>query len=347
MKTLQELYRLHAGKVSDKWSLYLDEYDRLLTPYRDKPIRLLEIGIQNGGSLEIWDEFFPHAEKLVGCDVNPNCASLKYDSPRIAVVVGDSNTQATQQEIFAHSQRFDIIIDDASHQPGDIIRSFSYYFQCLNENGLYLVEDLHCSYWKEFSGGLFHPHSPISFFKRLADVVNHEHWAVERTRLGLLDSFSRRHGTTFSEDSLSRIHSIEFVNSICIVNKREPVKNILGPRIVAGTSEPVTPGCREHNGETNRTPDQRYNEWSARDVQIEDELMRAEAAELGRLLAGREQHIAELNAARAAKPHGVGSGRYSGGAGRNRGSAKPHRVGSGRNRRGADTCGGGFNRRAE
>jgi len=59
MKTLQELYRLHAGKVSDKWSLYLDEYDRLLTPYRDKPIRLLEIGIQNGGSLEIWDEFSP------------------------------------------------------------------------------------------------------------------------------------------------------------------------------------------------------------------------------------------------------------------------------------------------
>jgi SAM-dependent methyltransferase len=299
MKTLQELYRSHAGKVSDKWSLYLDEYDRLLTPYRYKPIRLLEIGIQNGGSLEIWDEFFPHAEKLVGCDVNPNCASLKYDSPRIAVVVADTNTATTQQEILAHSQRFDIIIDDASHRAGDIIRAFSYYFQCLDQNGLYLVEDLHCSYWKEFAGGLFHPHSSMSFFKRLADVINQEHWAVGRTRLELLDGFSRRYGTALSEDLLSTIHSIEFVNSLCIVNKQELFKNILGPRIVAGTSESVTPGCREHNGEVNWTPDQRYNEWSARDVQIEDELVRAEAADLGRILAGREQHIAELNAARA------------------------------------------------
>ena len=52
-KTLHQLYSKHNGKVSDKWSLYLMEYDRLLNDYRDKPMRLLEIGIQNGGSLEI------------------------------------------------------------------------------------------------------------------------------------------------------------------------------------------------------------------------------------------------------------------------------------------------------
>ena len=299
MKTLTELYKSHAGKVSDKWSLYLDEYNKLLTPYRDKPVRLLELGIQNGGSLELWDQFFPNAEKLVGCDVNPSCADLKYDSARIAVVVADSNTKEARQAILAHCRRFDIIIDDGSHRPGDIIRFFSQYFPHLDEDGLYLVEDLHCSYWKEFAGGLFHPHSSMNFFKRLADVVNHEHWVVERTRLELLDGFARRYGVTFAEELLASIHSIKFLNSLCIIDKQEPLKNTLGPRVVAGTSETVTPGLRERNGEVSSPPDQHYNEWSVRDFPIDEELMRAEAAELGRIIAARDQHIAELNAARA------------------------------------------------
>ena len=59
MKSLFELYREHQGKVSDKWSIYLSEYDRLFSSYRDRPVRMLEIGIQNGGSLEIWSKYFP------------------------------------------------------------------------------------------------------------------------------------------------------------------------------------------------------------------------------------------------------------------------------------------------
>jgi hypothetical protein len=295
MKTLDELYISHAGKLSDKWSLYLDEYNRLLAPYRDKAVRLLELGIQNGGSLEIWDQFFPNAEKIVGCDVNPNCADLKYDSARIAVVVADSNTKEAQQEILSHCPRFDIIIDDGSHRPGDIIRFFGQYFQYLDESGLYLVEDLHCSYWKEFAGGLFHPHSSMNFFKRLADVINHEHWAVERTRLELLHGFARRYGVTFGEQLLASIHSVKFLNSLCVIDKQEPVKNTLGLRVVAGTTETVTFGWREHNAEVPTALDQRYNEWSARDFPIDEELMRAEAVELGRLIAARDQHTLELD----------------------------------------------------
>lgn len=66
MKTLQQLYQEHHGKVSDKWSLYLAEYDRLLSPYRERAVNLLEIGIQNGGSLEIWTRFFAHAHRVIG-----------------------------------------------------------------------------------------------------------------------------------------------------------------------------------------------------------------------------------------------------------------------------------------
>ena len=64
-KSLQQMYFEHHGKVSDKWSLYLREYDRIFGPYRSSKIAMLEIGIQNGGSLEIWSIVDPESETMV------------------------------------------------------------------------------------------------------------------------------------------------------------------------------------------------------------------------------------------------------------------------------------------
>src|SRR4051794_24354474 len=102
-RSLDELYANHSGNMSDKWSLYLDEYDRLFASMWDHPVRLLEIGIQNGGSLDIWAQFFPNAEAIVGCDINPDCARLTYDDPRISVIVGDANAPETQHRILQRS----------------------------------------------------------------------------------------------------------------------------------------------------------------------------------------------------------------------------------------------------
>ncbi len=97
--SLRDLYSTHSGKVSDKWSIYLDEYDRIFSEYRDKPVRLLEIGVQNGGSLEIWRQYFPNAELILGCDINPACGQLTFDDEKIAVVVGDANTDEVEQTL--------------------------------------------------------------------------------------------------------------------------------------------------------------------------------------------------------------------------------------------------------
>ena len=144
-KMLHQLYAEHAGKVSDKWSLYLTEYDRLFDDCRDKPIRLLEIGIQNGGSLEIWSKYFSNATALIGCDINPDCGRLSYDDPRVAVVIGDANAPDVCEQVFQRSPQFDIIIDDGSHLSSDIIKSFALYFPRVVEGGIFIAEDLHCS----------------------------------------------------------------------------------------------------------------------------------------------------------------------------------------------------------
>jgi hypothetical protein len=60
----------------------------------------------------------------------------------------------------------------------------------------------------------------MSFFKRLADVLNHEHWGVPYARAEILRSFEERYNVQLSESLLAEIHSIEFLNSICVINKR-------------------------------------------------------------------------------------------------------------------------------
>ncbi|MBD9443982.1 glycosyltransferase [Rhizobium sp. RHZ01] len=262
MNELVSMYRAHKGKVTDRWASYLSHYERLLLPYRERPIRLLEIGIQNGGSLEIWGKYFPHASLLVGCDINPLCKGLAYDDPRIAVVVADASTDRAQQEIEARSTSYDIIIEDGSHRSDHIVDAFARYFPLVADGGIFITEDLHCSYWQEFEGGLANPYSSIGFFKRVADLVNHEHWGVAVDRSAYLAAFATQYGSRFDPTSLSHVHSVEFINSMCVIRKRVEAENQLGPRLIVGEIEEVSNGAKLYNGTRSLALDQTNNIWS-------------------------------------------------------------------------------------
>jgi cephalosporin hydroxylase len=141
-----DLAAIHArshGKLSDKWDLYLEVYNQLFSEYRDRPIDLLEIGVQNGGSLETWAEFFSNAGRLIGCDINKECASLTFNDPRIHIIIGDATDSVTVQEIEAITDRVDIVIEDGSHESRDIVRSFVEFFPRIRPGGIYIAEDLH------------------------------------------------------------------------------------------------------------------------------------------------------------------------------------------------------------
>lgn len=300
-KTLHQLYAEHAGKVSDKWSLYLTEYDRLFDDYRNKPVRLLEIGIQNGGSLEIWSKYFSNASALIGCDINPDCAHLSYDDPRIGVIVGDANAPVVREQVFQRSPQFDIIIDDGSHLSSDIIKSFALYFPHIAEDGVFLAEDLHCSYWDQFEGGLFDPYSSISFFKRLADVINHEHWGIPKAPADILRGIFTKYGCEVDAEALSQVHSVEFINSMCVVRKAPVADNSLGHRVIVGSIELVVPGLDAKTHESDPIFDQSHNPWTARTIPPDEaiqhtELAFATARQQNSVL---EQQIANLNQAMA------------------------------------------------
>lgn len=161
-----KIFENHKGFASDKWSLYLEKYEEIFKPYRTKRLNLLEIGVQNGGSLEIWAKYFTNAVKIIGCDIDKTCSSLRYNSGKIQIVIGDATDKNTIYAISDICQKFNIIIDDGSHNSNDIIKSFVNYFRNVANNGIYVVEDLHCSYWKEYGGGGYFIHiRPFPFSK--------------------------------------------------------------------------------------------------------------------------------------------------------------------------------------
>jgi O-antigen biosynthesis protein len=238
-RSLGELYAEHGGKLSHKWTSYLAEYDRLFGPYRDRPISMLEIGVQNGGSLELWSRYFPLATQIIGCDINPKCGQLKFDDPRISVIAQDACSESGVSAVRALCGGFDLVIDDGSHTSSDIVRGFAKYFPLVPDGGIYVCEDLHAGYWKEFQGGLLDPHSAITFFKLLIDVVNHEHWRVAGARRDLMRHFTVRYGAEFDEAELARVHSVEFINSLCVVRKEPAPVNSVGLQVVVGSESQV------------------------------------------------------------------------------------------------------------
>lgn len=262
MKDLQQIYQNHQDKVADKWQLYLVEYERLFSPYRHKEVRLLEIGVQNGGSLEIWSRYFEKGILFLGCDINQECGSLHYEDPRIKVVTGDVNNGDTRRSIIQQSHAFEIIIDDGSHLSADIIRAFSNYFDNVNDGGVFVVEDLHCSYWQEFEGGLYYPYSSMAFFKRLADIINQQHWGNESNIKAGIEEFIQHFSLSLSEKTLREIHSVEFMNSMCVIRKKSMESNQLGPRWIVGKNESIC-AVKQLNKQILKTPAQNENFWSA------------------------------------------------------------------------------------
>jgi len=233
-QSIEKIHKEKTGKVSDKWESYLPYYDSLFEKYRSQNLNLLEIGVQNGGSLETWKTFFKNAACLIGCDIDERCGKLEYDDPRVHIVVGDINQQKTANQIMAICPTFDIVIDDGSHVSDDILSTFFGYFPLLKAGGIYLIEDTHTLYFNDWGGGVLNEIGAYSFFKKIIDVINFQFWKDDLQ----IDAYFR---TFFPLGQMPPfikegwIESIEFKNSIIVIRKSAAATHEkLGARIVSG-----------------------------------------------------------------------------------------------------------------
>ena len=207
----------------------------------------------------------------MGCDIDPKCQKLNFDEPNIKFVAGDVNNEKVKNQITKYS-KFDIILDDGSHNSDDVVRTFCNYFNHLKDGGLYIIEDMHSSYWREHKGGIFYPISSINFLKKLVDIINHEHWGVEKKKEWILRGFVKNYMVNIDNIELEQINSIEFINSLCFIKKKSSKKNKLGKRVVVGESAIVVSDRKKLNNLECQAPNQNTNPWSNSNLLPEEEL---------------------------------------------------------------------------
>jgi SAM-dependent methyltransferase len=169
---LWNYFTTNKGKKITKWKHYFPIYEKHFAPIRNKSIKILEIGILNGGSLEMWRYYFPEAT-IVGIDINPLCK--EHEQERINVRIGDQTDEKFLQSLIDEFGTFDLIIDDGSHHVAHVNKTFQFLFPKLADDGIYFIEDTHAAYWDSHGGSIKEPESINNVAKEMIDSINADH----------------------------------------------------------------------------------------------------------------------------------------------------------------------------
>ncbi len=167
---------------------YTRQYNELLKNYRDKPIKLLEIGVYNGGSIRAFRESFKNSTCIIGLDIREACKSYEDSNNNIYVEIGDATNESFIKYITDKYGTFDIVVDDGSHVNRDVIKSFELLFPLLNDDGLYIVEDTICYKSDGHLDGNFENH--LDYFSKYTKYLNQwRHDSTEGIKDFCIDPF--------------------------------------------------------------------------------------------------------------------------------------------------------------
>ena len=204
--SFKELYKLR-GKINDLKSIphrsdlnklgeihgtdkiighfYTQHYQKHFAPYRNKKIKLLEIGVGGyddpqlgANSLRMWKNYF-HRGQVYSLDIHDK-SLLQED--RVRIFHGSQVDFEFLGNMMQEVGNPDIIIDDGSHINEHVIETFKFLFPYLKEGGIYVIEDMQTSYWESFGGDssdLKNPNTMMNFFKSLTDSLNHKEFLLK------------------------------------------------------------------------------------------------------------------------------------------------------------------------
>lgn len=149
--SLGEIAETIPGCGSDKHYLhrYTKYYDELFSPIRQKPIALLEIGVDGGESLKLWSEYFTDPKsRIYGVDIHDKGG----DRGRAKFFLGDATQPNMVFDITNEVGKLDVILDDGSHFSEDQKKALELWWPHLKPGGIWITEDCHSSYhypWTE------------------------------------------------------------------------------------------------------------------------------------------------------------------------------------------------------
>lgn len=192
----------NQGRLIHKWHHYFDIYHNHFQRFRNQPVTILEIGVYHGGSLQMWKNYFGSKAKIYGVDINPRCKEL--EEKQIEIFIGSQEDRDFLRDLKDKIGHIDILIDDGGHTMRQQITTFEELFPFVNEKGIYLIEDLHTSYWRKYGGGYKKKKSFIEYAKNFIDSLNAKHSKDPRL---------------FPNNVTSSVTGIHFYDSILVLEK--------------------------------------------------------------------------------------------------------------------------------
>ena len=176
MSTLRQAFDNHDGRLVGKISHFFDDYEPHLARLRRDDLRILEIGIFGGGSLELWQSYFGPSASVHGLDLES--AAVKNCPPGATAHHGSQTDADFLHRLVDQHGPFDLIVDDGSHMVDHQITTFETLYPTMSDDGLYICEDAFTSYWEVYGGGLGRPGTFIEYAKAKVDEL-HAHWFDE------------------------------------------------------------------------------------------------------------------------------------------------------------------------
>lgn len=205
MNDLKKYFEKNTKNLIHKWDHFFEIYDRHFSRFREKEMIILEIGVSHGGSLQMWKDYFGKKATIIGVDINPECKKFKEDN--IKIYIGSQKDRSFLRYLKSEIPKVDIIIDDGGHTMEQQIVTFEELYDHVKDDGVYLCEDLHTSYWEEYGGGYKKKETFIEYSKNFIDYINAWH-SHNKEDLDVNDF-------TKSTDSL------HYYDSVLVIEKRK------------------------------------------------------------------------------------------------------------------------------
>jgi hypothetical protein len=207
---LGEYFLGNPGRLIHKWQHYFEIYHRHFERFRGHSPVVVEIGVQHGGSAQMWREYFGAGARIVGIDIDPRCSRFQDDS--IDILIGNQADREFLAEVRKRYPRVDVLIDDGGHTMEQQIVTFQEMYLHVQPHGVYLCEDVHTSYFPGHGGGLKRPGTFIEFTKNLIDWLNAWYCTPEGEEMDVFPCST---------------HALHFYDSVVVIEKRpvEPPRN--------------------------------------------------------------------------------------------------------------------------
>lgn len=185
----------HTGTIIHKWAGYFDVYHEVFQHLRGKPLVFLEIGVNTGGSISMWKNYFGESFEYHGIDLNQKCQ--RFNGPGVTIHHGSQSDIPFLQKVGKKiGKPIDIVLDDASHYSVLTVKSLEGLWSFVRDDGgIYMVEDLQ---------------GQMGFHRYLSEVVAKMHSLHRKESCSM---------SPYGPDFCKEVYSVNQFHNIAVVKK--------------------------------------------------------------------------------------------------------------------------------